>query len=201
MQTYNWHSSRPTDSSGRSQCRWAWRLWWKLWGWSGFLQKWLRLLLPLWWEGRFCYSGSCPWYGLHVGEHSRTWPWHLPSTPAERGTPSSCLSAELLQVTEQLSATRAWNIWEKSWMSSKTTQQFHSTFSFTCFNLQLLQLTRVGFPVTPGTLDSLIMEISHPDWMVDTFQWQVRGPHPRVFTQIQYGNISLGQQSHTNSYN
>lgn len=185
-QTYNWHSSRPTTFSGRSRCSRARWLWLKLSGWSAFLQKWLWLLLQRWWEGIFCRSGSCPWYGLHVGEHSRTWPCHLPSAPAGRGTSPSCLSAELLQVTEQLSATCACNVWEKSSMRSKKTQQFHSTFFFffTCFSLQLHQLTKIGFPVTPGTSDSLIIEISHPDWMVDTLQRQVRGPRPHIFTQI-----------------
>lgn len=34
---------------------------------------------------------------------------------------------------------------------------------FKIFFLQLHQLTRVVFPVTPGTRDSLIVEVSHPD--------------------------------------
>lgn len=104
IQTYSWRSSRLTASSGRCRCSRARWLWLQLLGWPGCPQKWLGLLRPRWWEGVFCHSGSCLWYGLRVGGHSRTWPCRLPSTPAGRGTSPSCLSAELLQVTEQLSA-------------------------------------------------------------------------------------------------
>ena len=194
-QTYNWHSSRLPVSSGRPRCSRAKWLWLKLWGWSGFLQKWLWLLRWPWWQGIFCRSGSCLWYGLHVGERSRTWPCALPSTPSGRGTSPSCLSAELLQVTGQLSATCTCIIWEKSAIRSKN-KTFYSPFFLTYFSLKLHQLTWVSFPATPGTQDSVIIEISHPDWMVDTLQGQIRGPRPHVFTQIQYGNICLVQQSH-----